>query len=337
MSGEIVPRTVDAILAEIGQSPNTGRPAKTIFFGGGTPTFLDARDQARILDAVVRAHPPQKNCEITTEANPGTVDAAKFRDLKGAGFNRLSIGAQSFDADELRVLDRVHSPEEVVRAVDDARTAGFDNISIDLMFALPHQSMTRWKRNLERAFALETEHLSLYCLTVEPATKFYKLHLQGSLHQPDDEVQAAMYDETVMAARTAGFERYEISNFAKPGKQCEHNLCYWRGEEYVGYGPGAVERVGSKRRTNMKHPVLYCETIEIGTELACESEILDQKALMTEKIMLGLRLSEGVDPNELDMGVVARLVSKGWLSISGRVRLTDIGAHYCNQVILELI
>lgn len=337
MSGGIIERTAATIRAEIERSPNAGRPAKTIFFGGGTPTFLEAGEQAAILDAVTKVHPPVQGCEITTEANPGTVDADKFRDLRAAGFNRLSIGAQSFDADELRVLDRVHSPDEVVRAVEAARTSGFDNLSLDLMFALPNQNILRWQKNLDSAISLQPSHLSLYCLTIEPATRFYKLHLQGRLQQPDDGVQAEMYDYTVVRARAAGFERYEISNFAKPGMECAHNMCYWRGEEYVGYGPGAVERIGLTRTTNMKHPERYCEAVESGSRLACEEESLSEANLRAERIMLGLRLREGVDPTEFDEGALKGAERKGWITTNGRVRLTDAGAHYCNQVILELI
>jgi len=337
MSGGIVKRTVDAIIAEIERSPHAGRPAKTIFFGGGTPTFLDAHDQDSILQAVAKAHPPVSHCEITTEANPGTVDAAKFRALRTAGFNRLSIGAQSFDAEELRVLDRVHSPDEVVRAVDAARTTGFDNLSLDLMFALPSQAMRRWKQNLETAISLAPDHLSLYCLTIEPATRFYKLHLQGRLHQPDDGVQAEMYDYTVSRAREAGYERYEISNFAKPGKECAHNLSYWRAEEYIGYGPGAVERTGKTRTTNMKHPERYCEAIESGSILACEEESLDDDNLRTERIMLGLRLREGIDESEFSKSSLEKVRQKRWVTNNGKVRLTDLGAHYCNQAIIDLL
>lgn len=337
MSGDIVQQTTAAITEEIRRSPNAGRPAKTIFFGGGTPTFLEAGAQAGILEAVSQAHPPIPGCEITTEANPGTVDAEKFRALRAAGFNRLSIGAQSFDADELKVLDRVHSPDEVAQAVSAARDAGFDNLNLDLMFALPNQSMTRWQRNLERAIELQPDHLSLYCLTIEPATRFYKLFLQGRLHQPDDKAQAAMYDSTVARAREAGYERYEISNFAKQGKECAHNLCYWRGEEYAGYGPGAVQRIGTARRTNLKHPTGYCEAMEASVPRTCEQETLDGAALRTERIMLGLRLREGLDAAEIDPDALARAERKGWVTSNGRVRLTDNGAHYCNQVILELL
>ncbi len=337
MSGGIVKRTVDAICAEIERSPHAGRPAKTIFFGGGTPTFIEAQDQQAILEAVTKIHPPVTGCEITTEANPGTVDAAKFRALRAAGFNRLSIGAQSFQAEELRVLDRVHSPDDVVKAVEAARGAGFDNLSLDLMFALPHQNMQLWIKNLDKALCLEPDHLSLYCLTIEPATRFYKLHLQGRLHQPGEGIQAEMYDYTVARAAEAGYARYEISNFARQGKECAHNLCYWRAEEYAGYGPGAVERIGTTRRTNMKHPERYCEAIEVGSRLACDEEELDADNMRVERIMLGLRLTEGVDPGEFSASAVEEVVRKGWITNNGRVRLTDAGAHYCNQAIIELL
>jgi len=337
MSGGIVRRTVDAICTEIGRSPHAGRPAKTIFFGGGTPTFIEARDHQAILEAVERAHPPVNGCEITTEANPGTVDAAKFKTLRAAGFNRLSIGAQSFQADELSVLDRVHSPADIVKAVEAARCAGFENLSLDLMFALPRQNMQLWTKNLDKAIDLKPDHLSLYCLTVEPATRFYKLHLQGRLHQPNDGIQAEMYNYTVARVAEAGYARYEISNFAHPRKECAHNLSYWRAEEYVGYGPGAVERIGMKRRTNMKHPERYCEAIENASLLSCDEETLDADNLRVERIMLGIRLAEGVDPSVFSAVAVEKVVRKGWVTNNGRVRLTDEGAHYCNQAIVELL
>jgi len=337
MSGPIVKRTVDALLAEIAQSPHAGRPAKSIFFGGGTPTMLEATDQVAILEAVARAHPPVEPCEITTEANPGTVDAAKFQTLRGGGFNRISIGAQSFQATELRLLDRIHSPNDVERAVHAARSAGFNNLSIDLMFALPHQTLQGWSENLDKALNLAPDHLSLYCLTVEPATPFYKLQLKGRLQQPAEGIQAQMYDQTVARVRSAGFERYEISNFARPGKECAHNLCYWRAEEYVGYGPGAVERIGNMRRTNMKHPQRYCEAIESRSCLACDEETLTSDNLRAERIMLGLRLREGISPEEISKPALDKVIQKGWVTHNGRVHLTDIGAHYCNQAIIELL
>ncbi|GIV02079.1 MAG: coproporphyrinogen III oxidase [Fimbriimonadales bacterium] len=339
MDGDIVSRTANALVQEIQRSPHTGRPAKTIFFGGGTPTFLPAEALLSILEAVREAHPPVPECEITSEANPGTVDAEKFAAMRGAGFNRLSIGVQSFDDDELRSLDRVHTADEVYRAYRAARDAGFSNVNLDLMFALPNQTLQAWICNLESALALAPEHLSLYCLTIEPNTRFYRLFRRGLLPLPPDETQREMYERTLDLTAQHGYEPYEISNFARPGFECLHNLCYWRAEEYVGYGPGAVERVGPRRWTHIKHPVAYCEAVERGEDLACESETLDPATIAFERLMLGLRLQEGISsdltPDLLDRA--EPLIQNGWLKLQdGRLRLTREGRHWCNRVVLEL-
>jgi oxygen-independent coproporphyrinogen-3 oxidase len=337
MEGEIIRRTVDATIAEISRTPHYGRPAKTIFFGGGTPTFLDPHELASLLEAVMRAHPPIPGCEITSEANPGTVDSEKFASMREAGFNRISIGAQSFFDDDLVRLGRVHRSGEIERAVANARIAGFENINVDLMFALPGQSKKAWFENLQRAIALRTEHLSLYCLTIEENTPFYKEFLKGLLDLPSDSGQVEMYEQACESAEEAGFRQYEISNFAKPGKECAHNLCYWNCEEYVAYGPGAVERVGDRRWTHVKHPRLYCERVEANEDLACESETLDLPTLRFERIMLGLRLNEGVDIriSKPDAEGLRQAIDRGWITTeSDRMKLTQLGKHYCNQAVV---
>lgn len=338
MQGDIVERTVHAICREIEQSPWRGMPAKTIFFGGGTPTFLSQEQLLRIFDAVLSAHPPISGAEITSEANPGTVDSEKFKAMRDAGFNRISMGAQSFLDEDLIRLDRIHKAGDIERALRSAREAGFDNVNIDLMFALPGQSMAAWNRNLDRAFALETEHLSLYCLTIEPNTAFYKKQLRGELDLPDDEVQVAMYDECLRRAQQAGFGQYEISNFAKPGLECRHNLCYWLGEDYAGYGPGAVGCMNSVRYTNIKHPERYSAAIEQGDPLAFESEVLTPEIRKVERTMLGLRLNNGISLDGLDPKGVQRVFERGWIVADGdRIRLTAAGRHFCSEVALELI
>lgn len=338
MEGEIIDRTVAATVEEIERGRHRGRPAKTIFFGGGTPTFLRTDQLLRIFTAVVEAHPPVDNCEITSEANPGTADADKFTAMRAAGFNRLSLGAQSFKAADLLRLGRVHGPSEIGEAVAKAHDAGFENVNVDLMFALPGQAMTAWDENLKAAFALGTEHLSLYCLSIEPNTAFYKQNLRGQLDLPNDEAQTRMYDRAVSAAEGAGLRQYEISNFARPGFECRHNLCYWRNEDYIGYGPGAVEKVAGRRRTNIKHPARYCDAVENRKDLACESESLDAKARSTERIMLGLRLNEGMPAAGLREEALRSLCDKGWLEREGeKIRLTRSGRHYCNQAIVALI
>lgn len=345
MQGEIMERTTRAIVSEIERSPLKGVPAKTIFFGGGTPTFLSEAQLLSILEAVQRHHPPVDGCEITSESNPGTADAAKYKAMRAAGFNRISLGAQSFLDEDLIRLERVHKADEIVRAVGLARDAGFDNLNLDLMFALPHQTMPAWGRNIERALSLAPEHLSLYCLTIEPNTSFYKKHLKGQLALPDDEAQVAMYEQCVDRAFEAGFLQYEISNFAKPDRECRHNLCYWHGEDYAGYGPGAVgctriDGIGRTRYTNLKHPERYCVAIENGEPVAFESEPIGEETARVERIMLGLRLNDGLDTDGLivDAASLRKLESKGWIERdNGSIRLTRSGRHFCSEVALELI
>lgn len=340
MDGEIVPRTARAIRDEILRTPHKGRPAATVFFGGGTPTFLSTRVLLPILEAVYEVHPPLSDAEITSEANPGTADADKFAAMRQAGFNRLSIGAQSFVDDELVRLERVHKASEIDRAVGLARDAGFENLNLDLMFALPGQSRFVWERNLAHAIDLAPEHLSLYCLTLEENTRFYKRHLKGQLELPDEETQVAMYEFACERAEAAGFRQYEISNFAKPGRECRHNLAYWRCQEYAGYGPGAVGRVGGDRYTNLKHPERYSAAVEANAPLWCESEELDEATLRTERIMLGLRMNEGFDPASAGVSLdsVRKLVDRGWLqSAPSGIALSPAGRHFCTEAAVELL
>jgi oxygen-independent coproporphyrinogen III oxidase len=340
MTGEIIDRTVDSIEQDILRSPLKGIPADTIFFGGGTPTFITAVQLDRLLKAVFSVHPPVDDCEITSEANPGTVDASKFGQMKGSGFNRISLGAQSFLDSDLIRLDRVHKAGEIDRAVQAARQAGFENINLDLMFALPDQSTVAWKQNLHRALSLRPEHLSLYCLTIEQNTAFYKKHLRNELNLPDDETQRAMYDECVSTCAEHGYELYEISNFSQPGRLCRHNMHYWRSNDYISFGPGAVGCIptdkGRMRYTNLKHPVGYSEAVENGEQLYFESEFLTPEIEEMERIMLGLRLKEGLrlETNQS----TAKLIQKGWLEeIENRYRLTEEGRHFCSEAALELI
>lgn len=338
MDGEVVERTVSAIVAEIRNGAHKGIPAKSIFFGGGTPTYLSTEQICRVLDAVAASHPPIDDCEVTSEANPGTLSLGKLLAMRASGFNRLSIGGQSFRDSELIRLGRVHTSADIESAVRMAREAGFANINVDMIFALPGQTHSIWKENLMRAVSLGADHLSLYCLTIEPNTAFYKEHRRGLLQMPDDEMQTSMYDMAVAAAEVAGYYQYEISNFARSGFECRHNLSYWKGEEYIAYGPGAVERVGKRRWTHIKHPARYCEAVERAQELHCEEEFLDEDALARERIMLGLRVRDGVDARSVaNAEGLDRMCGREWVKVAdGRVMLTPTGRHYCNEVIVAL-
>ena len=282
--------------------------------------------------------------EVTSEANPGTVDIPKFNAMHQMGFNRISLGAQSFHQQDLIRLGRVHQSYEIGRAVESARTAGFKNINLDLMFGLPDQPLWAWAQNLKTAISLAPEHLSLYGLTLEPNTRFYKLHLKGMLQIPEDEIQAKMYHQTLEITQNAGYFQYEISNFSQPGFQCLHNLCYWKAEEYIGYGPGAVGcmMVNGKRirHTNLKHPKHYIDAIENETDLWCEKEILTSEVFRTEKIMLGARLNQGLDFKNLNLDPqkIKGLIENGWVYLKDeKIKLTNQGKLFCNNVILELI
>ncbi len=343
MEGEIQSRTCRAIAEEIRQSPQAGRPAKTIFFGGGTPTHVKTSDLIAVLHAVLETHPPTPCCEITSEANPGTTDIDKFQAMKRAGFNRLSIGAQSFSPADLRQLGRIHHASDPARAVGEARRAGFTNINLDLMFALPGQSERAWELNLRSALDLKVPHLSLYCLTIEPETRFYRQNLRGMLALPDDESQTRMYEKAVELTHQSGLMQYEISNFAQPNMECAHNLAYWNNEEYIGYGPGAVGCVESEagriRYTNLKHPVRYCDAVESRQAIAYDREILDEPTQRFERLMLGIRLNRGVSEQNLrlDQNGLRTAFDRGWLQQNqGQLALTPTGRHFCSEVTLLL-
>lgn len=344
MTGDIMAETTTATIEEIRRSPWRGIPAKTIFVGGGTPTHLPTEQLLALLQALVEAHPPVEGCEITSEANPGTVDALKFRDMRKGGFNRVSMGAQSFHAGDLMRLGRIHQADETAGAVLAAREAGFDRLNLDLMFALPGQSSKAWEWNIRTALGLKPDHLSLYCLTIEPNTRFHRHHARGMLDLPDDEAQTRMYELAVDLTSGGGLTQYEISNFAKPGQECQHNLAYWRSEDYASYGPGAVGCMthdqGRVRYVNFKHPRGYCDRVAESGPLWCEADWLTPEAERTERIMMGLRLNEGLEISGLGLSewALAELEKRGWASqSSGRLFLTREGRHFCSEAALLLM
>ncbi len=304
----------------------------TVFFGGGTPTAIPAADQAALLRAVLETHPVAADAEITTEANPGTMDVAHLEVLRAAGFNRISFGVQSFDADLLKTLDRIHSAQEAKHAVGAARAAGFDNVSVDLMFALPRQTLAQWRDTLDQALALGTDHLSLYSLIVEPGTGFFTLQQKGRLPLPDEDVAAEMFGMAQDAAQSAGYQQYEISNFARPGRECRPNLHYWRNEPYI------------------KPPTKYADAVENQRDLAESVETLTRDETMAETMMLGLRLTGegidcrsfvqrfGVDPRALYEGEIEKFTQRGLLELAGdHLRLTPQGVFLGSEVMMAFV
>ncbi|MCX7926413.1 MAG: radical SAM family heme chaperone HemW [Fimbriimonadales bacterium] len=337
---------VDALHAEIAQSPYAGERFDTVFFGGGTPTYLSGDALAGILEHLARQFAIAPDAEITCEANPGSITPEQLRTMRQAGFNRLSFGVQSFDPDELQRMDRIHTPDEVIQSVEWARAAGFDNLNLDLIFALPKQTLTRWEANLRQAIALQPEHLSLYALMLEPNTRFYHLYQKGKLRLPDDETQVAMFRLAQSLTTEAGYLQYEISNYARPGYECRHNLIYWRNEPYLGFGPGAVSYMEGKRWTNIKHPREYIRRVQTGEPLELEWERLTGWDSIAETLMLGLRMAQGVDLASLEarFGLPVRehyaetidaLVRRGWLERLGNtIRLTQEGLLWHSEVAL---
>lgn len=321
----------------------------SLFFGGGTPTFLPGAELARLLQTVRDCFPLHPGAEISSEANPGSSDSEKFALMRQAGFNRLSIGVQSFDDGLLTALDRFHTAADTERAFLAAREAGFSSVNLDLMFRLPGQTALRWEHTLDRAIELAPEHLSLYALTLEPGTRFERLHAGGKLDLPDEDLELAMYERCIDRLTGAGYEHYEVSNFARPGFACAHNMVYWHNEEYLGFGPGAVSYRNGRRWKRERLPARYVARVAAGEDLTVEEETLDREAALGETLMLGLRLRAGVslqrlrqrfgiDPLSHYAQTIFRLIEQGLLTRSGdRIRLTHRGLLVADGVASEFL
>ncbi|MCS6825770.1 MAG: radical SAM family heme chaperone HemW [Caldilinea sp.] len=363
--------TVEALIAEMNRWADllAGRTLSTIFVGGGTPTVLSSRQLEYLFDGVRRTFRVAEDAEITCEANPGAVDREKFSVLRALGVNRLSMGVQSFQADELRLLGRIHSAEDARVAYDMARRAGFDNINLDFIFGLPHQRAKAWSQTLEEALSLQPEHLSLYSLIVEPDTPFFHWVKSGKLAAPDEDLSAALYEMAMERLAEAGYLHYEISNWARrasaadpesetPHFACRHNLIYWRNEDYLGVGPGAHSHLrmtedGSrieKRWGNVRPVRSYVRRVWEGEVLAEFAEDISPRLAMGESMMLGLRLvREGVrldrfaalhgcSPAEVFENELRQLNAAGLLTLDAeRIRLSARGVLFGNQVFLQFL
>ena len=342
---------VQALLSEIEQAAKDAQNHRvnTIFFGGGTPTTLPFADLARILEACRNHFQVDPEAEITCEANPATIPQTDLSQLREAGFNRLSIGVQSFDPDELKRLERVHSVDEIYLTVERARQAKFKNLSLDLMFGLPGQTVERWQDNLQQALGLQTDHISAYNLTIEPDTVFYKQQSQGQLTMPPDDFQRELFEITIATLTGAGYEHYEISNYAKPGNQSRHNLNYWVDGEYIGLGAGASSFFNGDRYKNTNLPSRYITQIN-ETQTAVESrETPDPRQRMGEAVMLGLRLRNGLNLATFEQqfgtsfhatfgDTIEKFKRMDLLEIrGGRAALTYEGLFLADSVIIEFI
>lgn len=361
----LMPSFVDALSAEIDHWGNRlNRPqVSTIFLGGGTPSYLPAESISRLMETIDASMQIAPNSEITLEANPDDIDPYKAKAWLAAGFNRISIGVQSFHDPILSALSRRHSADNAAQAVATARDSGFANINIDLMFGLPNQPLTIWESTLERAVELGTEHLSLYGLQIEPGTPLHRDVNRGVIPTPSDDLAADMYEMAMDVLGNAGYDHYEISNWAKPGYRSQHNLAYWLNTQYVGVGPGAHSSILGKRFANMKSPRRYIDTIaatsypnRFSSSSIAEGELaihfVETTSLtmaMSETMMLGMRLAEGISDidfqhrfgktltsvygHEIESLAHAGLIER----VSERVRLTRRGRLLGNSVFERFI
>jgi oxygen-independent coproporphyrinogen-3 oxidase len=292
---------VRALLTEIAlagdmarQTDGQPRRSRTIFFGGGTPSLLSVSQIGRILDACREHFAVDQQAEITLEANPGTLSLQQLEGLRAAGINRLSMGAQSFDAELLKSLGRIHTPQQITQAVRFARTAGFTSINVDFMFGLPGQTMQHWRDTLERALDLRPEHLSLYSLIVEEGTPFFTWVQDGRITPGDEDLCADMYEYADERLRAEGYANYEISNWALPGHESRHNLTYWLNLPYIGMGAGAYSSFGGRRFSNVREPLDYIRLLKERRIPEVESERVGHSQAMSETAFLALRTAMGL-------------------------------------------
>ena len=331
-----------------------GRPVPTVFLGGGTPSLLEAASVERILDRVRRDYTLQAAAEITLEANPESVDPDRMRGYRAAGVNRISMGVQSLQAEELQFLDRLHSADRAREAFEIVRAAGFDNVNTDLIYGLPDQTLSSWQESLNGVLQWGPDHLSCYALTVEEGTPLAARVARGEVIEADADLVADMAAWTEARLAAAGYQQYEISNFALPDHECRHNLVYWRHQEYVGVGPGAHGFVDGRRYAVERAPMRYVAALNdeaAGTfpdPAAVDFETVSPELAAADTLTLGLRLNEGIDLTALETAQpeAAALLARvnAWAEPTGlteqigdRVRLTERGRRLANEVLVRIV
>ena len=344
------PRFVHAFEAELTHMGELapGRRVTSIFFGGGTPSLMEPRTVGAILDAVARIWPVDREVEVTLEANPTSVEADRFRGYRAAGVNRVSLGVQALNDLDLKALGRLHSVEEAMHAVAVAMSL-FERVSFDLIYARPAQSVAAWRAELETAISRAGEHLSLYQLTIEPGTPFEALRRAGKLDPPDPEAARLLYEVTQEVCRDRGLPAYEVSNHARPGAACRHNLTYWRYGEYAGVGPGAHGRLVAPRGrlalSTEKRPEAWLERVLAQGHGVVERHLLSSRDEGDEFLLMGLRLAEGIDPDrfatlagrDLAPDRIANLVGIGLIEErDGRLRVTCDGFLVLDALVADL-
>jgi len=342
----------DRLIAELAALAPLAAPLDTLFVGGGTPTLLAPAHWQRLLRTLHDRYELAPGFEFTVEANPETVTPELLDVLRAGAVNRLSMGAQSFDPRHLKTLERWHDPDNVERAASLARAAGITRLSVDLIFAIPGQTPDDWASDLARALALGTEHLSCYALTYEPGTAMTARLARGEFERADPDREADLYDQTLDTLRAHGLDRYEVSNFARPGAECRHNLAYWRQHDWLAAGPSASGHVAGHLWKNVPRLDEYMETSDAGFAPVIDHEPPDPRRALAERLMLGIRLREGLDAadireraHKLDPASPARLAAAadacrahGWLAPDPDPwRLTDAGFLFADRVARDLM
>ena len=347
-SKELMTRYLDAVIAHIRESAPcaVGYEVDTVYFGGGTPSFFGATGLSRIFAEIDRRFDVSRDAEVTLEANPDSVTLPMLTQLRRAGFNRISIGVQSDIDEQLKALGRPHNYKQAQQAVSMARRAGFNNVSVDLMFGLPNQTREQWMQTLRNVIDLKADHISCYGLKVEPGTKLYEYRACANL--PDDDAQADMYFYAVETLEQFGYHQYEISNFAKDGYICRHNMKYWTGDEYLSFGPCAASDFAGKRFTIAPDIEKYMDgVLNTGTILS-ECETVPMRERAGEYLMLRLRTVDGVEEGEYTKSfllpfepleeVFQKLAKQDLCkNVSGRWRLTPKGFMLSNSIIVLLL
>ena len=344
-------RFVEAFRAEIAHRAALapGRKVSSIFFGGGTPSLMKPQTVAAMLDAIGRAWSIDRDAEITLEANPTSVEAERFRGYRAAGVNRVSLGVQAMNDPDLKALGRLHTADEAMAAVAVAASI-FERFSFDLIYARPGQTPSAWKAELQAAIAHAAEHLSLYQLTIEPDTMYERLFKAGKLAMPDADTARALWDVTQETTSAMGLPAYEISNHARPGAESRHNLIYWRYGEYAGIGPGAHGRLQTSRgrlaQATEKHPEMWLTSVETDGHGVIDTETLSAEAQGDEFLLMGLRLTEGIDPDRFEAlsgrrlatSRISDLVEHGMVEVTrdGRLRVTSEGFPVLDAVVADL-
>jgi putative oxygen-independent coproporphyrinogen III oxidase len=326
-----------------------GKTVQSIFFGGGTPSLMPPRIAAAIIDALARLCTLPSGTEITLEANPTSVEIENFRGFRAAGINRISLGIQSLSARDLQFLGRTHDVAEAMHAIDLARSI-FDRYSFDLIYARPGQSVAAWEEELHQALALADDHLSLYQLTIEKGTAFYGAHLKGDFIMPDETLAAELYETTQHIMNAAGLPAYEISNHAKPGGECRHNLAYWHYDDYLGIGPGAHSRIDHKALMMLHSPEGWLKSVETHGHGIQQHTALSACEIKEEMLLMGMRLTKGISrecflrhtgstPEDiLPSAALKRLTEHGLIALDADgMRALPSGLPVLNAIISQLV